>query len=266
MPTLHDVQRSFARSVLFAEDTDVAPLVLVNGIATEDRLRIYRNTSRDVLTDALRLTYPAVDALVGEDFFAMAVARFLRAAPPRSGFLNDYGAEFGDFLGAMPEAAGVPYLADVARFEWALNVAANAPDAAPLDPAALSALAPEDQDRIVLTAHPSAVLLRLDTPADHIADAVLARDDAAMAAIDPVAGPVSVLIHRGPAGVAAQRIDPVEFEFLTRLFAGTPLGTLMDDSARAGCDLARVLSKLFSHEQIASFRLGDAVGTGTETP
>ena len=40
-----------------------------------DRVGIYRNTARIGMTEALRLSFPAVERLVGADFFAMAAAR-----------------------------------------------------------------------------------------------------------------------------------------------------------------------------------------------
>src|SRR6059036_1319432 len=140
MPALLDLQRAFAASMLHEEDDSGCGAVVDDGFAAAERLNIYRNTCRSTLIEALRMTYPAVDRLVGREFFDMAAARFIRAHPCRSGYLNEYGAGLADFLAALEPARGLPYLADVARFEWALGVAANAPDAPAIDAAALGAV------------------------------------------------------------------------------------------------------------------------------
>src|SRR2546428_2542491 len=139
MPALLDLQRWFAASMLHEESDAVCDAVADDGFAAAGRLRIYRNTCRSTLIEALRMTYPAVERLVGRDFFDMAAARYAGTHPPQSGYLNEYGGEFADFLAAFGPAGELPYLADVARFEWALRVAANAPDAPGLDPLPVAA-------------------------------------------------------------------------------------------------------------------------------
>src|SRR5216684_4636814 len=129
MPALLELQRAFAASMLREEDDAVCGAIVDGGFTAAERLRVYRNTCRSVLIATLRMAYPAVDRLVGRDFFDMAAARFMRAHPPQSGYLNEYGGEFPEFLAALGPASEVPYVADVASFEWALGVAANAVDA-----------------------------------------------------------------------------------------------------------------------------------------
>jgi hypothetical protein len=76
--------------------------------------------------------------------------------PPSSGYLNEYGGEFADFLAALPTASALRYLPDVARFEWALSSAANAADAPMLDVVALAEVDPDQQGSIRFQPHPSA--------------------------------------------------------------------------------------------------------------
>ena len=243
MPTLSDIQRGFARSILLGETDDIVAHVESDGIPAADRLGIYRNTARTVLTEALRLTFPAVDRLVGGAFFDMAAARFIRRHPPRRACLDDYGADFADFLASLEEAAELPYLPDVARFEWALGVAAQARDVPPLDLRALAGLGSELHGLLRFEPHPSATLLHLGFPADHIADAVLSGDETAMAAVDLRGGPVWLVVHRGPEGVAAERIALKSYRFLRRLFAGEELGALLTDDTP---DAAETLGRQFA--------------------
>ena len=228
MPALRELQQAFGAFMLSENDAAVCGHIVEGGFSAAERFRIYRNTCRSTLTEALRMTYPAVDRLVGGEFFDMAAGQFITAYPPNSGYLNDYGGEFAGFLCAFGPASALAYLADVARFEWALSVAANAVDAAVLDPAALATLDPEQHATLRFEPHPSLSLLALAYPADQIADAVLSGNDAAMAQVDLLSGPVWLVVHRGPSGVEAQRLEPDAYGFLSRLCSEERLGSLLE--------------------------------------
>lgn len=244
MPALRELQSAFGAFLLSAAEDAVLPHIAEDGFAAEERVRIYRNGCRSTLIAALRLTYPAVERLVGRDFFDAAAGAFALAHPPASGYLNEYGADFAGFLAGFEPAAPVFYLPDVARFEWALSVAANAPDAPFLEPAALAAVDPADHAVLRLEPHPTVRLVLLAFPADRIADAVIAGDEPAMAAIDFSDGPVAIVVHRGPAGVEAQRLDADAYGFLSRLCAGESLGALASAAPeRAPALLADQLAK-----------------------
>jgi len=244
MPALLELQRAFAGALLDEDDVSVACHIAEQGFSVAERLSIYRNTCRSTLIEALRMTYPALDRLVGHAFFDMAAARFIRAHPCRSGYLNEYGAGLADFLAGLESASGLPYLADVARFEWALGVAANAPDRPMLDPRVLAEVSGDRHASLRFEPHPSLSFLALAYPADQIADAVLSGDEAAMAEIDLSAGRFRLVVHRGPAGVEAQRLEPHAYEFLSRLCAGEPLGRVVEGApGEAPAVLAEALAK-----------------------
>ena len=240
MPDLHDVQRDFARFLLHGDAENIAPHIVTADIPAANRLGIYRNTARTVVSGALRLTFPAVDRLVGDAFFDMAAARFMRLHPPTTACLDDYGALFPDFLAILPEAASLPYLSDVARFEWALAVAAHAADIPPAKPAALAEVPPMSAEQLRFEPHPSVSMLLLAYPADRIADAVLSGDAGAMAMIDLTDGPIRLIVHRGPTGVEAERVTEQTYAFLTRLYAREPMAVLL---AGAEPDAAQILAR-----------------------
>src|SRR2546425_7693127 len=126
MPALLELQRAFAASMLHEEDDTVCGAVVDDGFAAAERLRIYRNTCRSTLIEALRLTYPAVERLVGRDFFDMAAAPYAGTHPPQSGYLNEYGGEFPGFLAGFGPASRASYLPDLAPLRWGLRLAADA--------------------------------------------------------------------------------------------------------------------------------------------
>ncbi len=223
MPTLLEVQRA-VRASLVDRDDGAAVAMLAD---EPDRLDIYRNTFVIGVTKALRLSYPAVHRLVGEIFFDGAAALFIAQCPPRAAYLDEYGAEFPEFLRHFQPAASLVYLADVARLEWAVSRALHAADVGPLDLARLlarlSALSPAEQSRVALVPHPSVALLRTATPADVIWRAVLSRDDAALAAADVDVGPAHLMVERLATGVEVSRLDAAEWRFAAALCEGRPI-------------------------------------------
>jgi hypothetical protein len=78
MPTLRDIQRDIARSIL---SNDGVALVRIadDGFAAAARLNIYRNNVAITLIAALRLAYPAVDKLVGSVFLTASRERSSRS-------------------------------------------------------------------------------------------------------------------------------------------------------------------------------------------
>ena len=220
MPTLRDVQQAFG-AALISDDAAAVEFVIDDGIAAENRLNIYRNTGLGNLVGALRISYPAVRKLVGDEFFEGACRAFIDAHPPRSAYLNEYGTGFADFLAEFPPADSIAYLADVARVEWAVTAALHADDAASLDVTTLAGL-PEDADPVFVT-HPSVSLVTGDSPADAIWRAVIEDDETGLATIQLDQGPVFLVVSRGADGVAVARLSEEEWRFTQMLFASAPL-------------------------------------------
>ena len=233
MPRLLELQRAMYLSLVELDDREAAPHIVVDGLAPEARLNIYRNTFIGSLTNALRLCYPAIHRLVGAEFFGRAAARFIPACPPETACLDDYGEGFAAFLAGFPPAAGFSYLTGVARLEWAVFRALRAPDRPALDPKALAEIDPAEHPLVCFTPHPAVGLVADAAPVDLIWRAVIDRDDAALGAIDLAAGPVWLLVERGLHGVEIIRFEPAAWRFAADLFAGRPIGTTLAVSAPA---------------------------------
>jgi hypothetical protein len=236
MPALLELQRSLRGQLLgeapsLADAAALADVLLPQGDAGALCLAIYRNTCLGTLVNALRLTFPAVQRLVGAEFFDAAAREFIRSHAPSSACLNDYGAEFPRFLCSFTPAAGLSYLGDVAQLEWAVSRALHAEDVPRFDFAQLAALDEAAMSRVSFAAHPGLSLLRLTFPADAIWRAVLDQNDSAMAAIELNGAPVHLMIERDAVGVQVRRLDASAWDFTRRLAAGTPLYELIDCGA-----------------------------------
>jgi hypothetical protein len=139
------------------------PGLIAGDMAEVDRrFAVYRNNVAVSLTEALASRFPVIRRLVGEAFFAPLARLYAETDRPRSPVLAEWGEGFAGFLAGFPPLAGYPYLADVARIEFARGRAFHAADAPPIDPASLAAA---DPGEVRLMLHPSVRLLRLAYPA-----------------------------------------------------------------------------------------------------
>ena len=151
--------------------------------------------------------------------------------------------------------SGIKTHADVARLESTVNRALHAPDVPPLDLGCLAVLTEEQQGRVRFVPHPAAGLMRADHPADSIWRAVLAQDDAALAAIDPASGPVWLLAHRTESGVEVTRSSEAAWRFTEALFAGRPLHSALEDAP--GAEAHVLLAEHLAAGRFAGFDVSD---------
>jgi hypothetical protein len=226
---LRDYQRTIGASILSGYTGEAAQLIEnIGGVASADRLQIHRNTMLTALSNALALTYPAVEALVGAEFFTQTAREFVQAYPPRAALLTLYGGEFPDFLSRHRLLDGLPYLADVARLEWAVEQAARAPTDDDTPP-----LADIDLGGTRLALAPSLSLLQVGYRAEAIWRAVLDNDGDALSRIDT--GPVTSMlaIWRSGDGAAVASLGAASASFLEELIAGGDAETAINAAAAA---------------------------------
>ena len=92
------------------------------------RLGIYAGAYGSRLIDALRSSYPALAALLGEEDFQALGAEYVRTHDSPYFSIRDYGDALEEFLGAHARYAEVPLLAELARWEWMLCAVFDAAD------------------------------------------------------------------------------------------------------------------------------------------
>lgn len=126
------MSEAFAAALLNPDLPPPTGLCARNGSDPSIRFAVYRNNVIFSLIDALADSFPVVQMLVGETFFRAMAREFAYQYPPRSPVLAQYGADFPGFIGDFQPAASLPYLADVARLEYAYIQAYHAADAAAL--------------------------------------------------------------------------------------------------------------------------------------
>ena len=212
---------AFVRALLDPDSATPAVVAGPKGKAVTKRFNVYRNNVAVSLIDALAAVFPATLRITGTDFFR-AMARFhVRATPPSSPLLFEYGRDFPDFIERYEYAASMPWLADVARIERAWLDAYHAADAEPLKPQALASVAPERLADITLAPHPATHIVRSRFPA--VAIFAANRSDGPVGRIE-APEPEDALVTRPCLEVVVRRLPPGGAVFLTSLIAGEAFG------------------------------------------
>jgi hypothetical protein len=255
MLALDDLQREMRLSLLGEARPALARAIAGDGLSWEARLAVHRNNLFASLTDALGETFPVVRRLVDPRFFAYACRAYIAAEPPAGPCLFEYGASFPDFLARFEPCRGLPYLPDVARFEWLQNEVLHAADAESLDASLLSALTERSAD-LAFRFQPAYRLLRSPYPVDAIWRANQPHADPE-GTVDLGAGAAILEIRRLGDEVVFRPLDPADHAFRAALAAGSRLGEAASRgiASNPSFDLALALRRLIADGVLAGYSL-----------
>lgn len=209
-PTLAEMQRWLSRLIAAPEGVrrgleelgDPRGEVLAGlvcgapALPAERRLEVYANAYFRRLQGVLADDFGALAAALGPEWFHDLATAYLWAHPPRHFSLREAGAELAGFLAADPRAEPFrrrfPWAADLARLEWALVEAFDAPDAPELAREALAALPPARWPELRLELQPALQLLELAWPAHQLRAAFDAGAPLELTGFSPAASAVCV--------------------------------------------------------------------------
>jgi hypothetical protein len=144
-------------------------------LAAGERIGIYHEMYLLRMTEALDSDYPALAHFLGPERFTALVRGYLAAHPSRSYTLNVLGRSLADWLAAAPDLARRGFCRDLARLEWAVTEAFDAPELPRLAAQALEAVPPEAWDVARLVPSAALRLLELRWNANEWLDS--AKDD-----------------------------------------------------------------------------------------
>lgn len=236
-PALRDLQRAFAAHL--AGDDQFGFVDEIRPAAV--RLRIHRHHVLDSLAGALAATFPTVVAVVGADFFRGLARGFIGRSLPAQPVLAEYGQDFPEFIAEHEPSRGLPYLPDVARLDWALNVAFHGPAGDRLASADLAAVPADRLPALRLALASGAALLDSRYPLDRIWRA--AQPGASAETVDLASGGVHLLVLRGREDAAFVTLSSGESDFVRGMAGGLSL----EEAAERGAgsfDLSATFARL----------------------
>ena len=191
--------------------------------------KVYQANGHALACSALGAAYPVLAQLLGQESFDALAHALWHHTPPQCGDAAQWGGTLAAFISASTQLSDVPYLADVARLEWALHHCASAADASP-DPASFALLAEHDPAQLLLSLAPGCASLRSAWPVVSIVHA--------HSHLGPTLDEVGRLLRAGMGEDAlvwrtgfrptVRCAQPGETAFVTAVLAGQTLGQVLD--------------------------------------
>lgn len=188
------------------------------------RLGIYARAYHARLREALASNYPAVAKVLGEAHFTELAQEYIAAHDSRFFSIRFYGHALAHFVASDPSYRSVPFLADLARWEWLMAEVYDAADADPIDTEELAGRQPSDWSSLRVTFHPSVRMVPLAWNAPQMWQAVM--DDAERPRAKLERQPVSWLLWRHELRELFRPVSEAEQQILTAARSGENFGGL----------------------------------------
>lgn len=152
---LKDFQRHFKDAIYTSDVHMLHSYISASSVRPEQLIEVYRNNIFTNLHAALNETYSLLKKVVGDDFFKTVCHFYIRDHPSMSGDVERYGESFDIFLERFEHSKSMPYLADIARYEWKLHESYFAENHVPITLNDLQNYQTTPIDELQFTLHPS---------------------------------------------------------------------------------------------------------------
>jgi hypothetical protein len=159
--SLVQLQRNLQAHVLDGSGDVETKIDSTELVSTSTRLAIYGDAYRLRLIEALEGNYPILSELLGADDFAVQSRRYIDKHPSQHFSIRWFGHRFAEFF--SDTQSDQPWLADLARWEWATAHAFDAANATLLTLNDLAAIAPSEWASLSLRVHPSLTHLQVNS-------------------------------------------------------------------------------------------------------
>jgi hypothetical protein len=201
--------------------------------------------------------FPAVLRLAGRDVFntvARAYAQREGGAAPAS---DEFGCDFPEFLDNSQAAGALPYLPDLARFEWMRWKAWQAPALPSLSGRHLCAVPPRLAPRLILATQPSLGIIASPYSVVSIWETYTADNETRRKNLRR--GWEEAMIVRAAAHVRIRRMPPGAYQLIDSIRKGSTLISALEAASEwsAQFDMRHTLKWFAWSGAITSFRVAD---------
>ena len=224
MSALAGLQRDLQRHVLSGDAAIVNAVNDTPAVPVATRLNIYSNAYRIRLADALAANMPRLKELLGEEQFGAVAGAYVDAHPSRFASIRWFGDRLARVLAQSHPSQ--PWLAELARWEWALAASFDATDASAVGVECLAAIAPGDWAELRLQFHPSVQYLELATNAQALFKALSEEQQPPQPAV--LASPQPWLLWRQDLKTQYRSLDAAESAGLRVTLARGTFGAMCE--------------------------------------
>jgi hypothetical protein len=214
--TLAELQHAFQQHVLVGDERIVASIDATERVPATTRLGVYSGAYRSRLVEGLGANVPRLRQLVGKAEFQELALSYIDEHPSRFASIRWFGDQLATSL--TESHPSQPWLAELAHFEWKIAAAFDAPDARPINHAALSGIAPGSWAELRLAFHPSMQRLKLRTNAPALFKAFTEEQTAPQPVL--LEAPRPWLIWRRALQTQYRSLDAAECAALGRMVEG----------------------------------------------
>ncbi len=224
---LVDIQGLFAAALVDpARRRDLLTACRGDEWLTALRFDLYRDNLRASWEKALAAAYPVLQRYVGEKVFLAISGLYGGHFPSRSGDLNRFGGNLPSFLEQFPALSDHPWLADLARLEWAVHGSHYAADEGALAAEAAARMGADALDTLAVELHPTCRLIH--SPWDIAALWRWHQAPEPGPWTDDIRRPVTALVCRPHWKVTVRALDAGQTAGLAGIASGARLGDALE--------------------------------------
>lgn len=196
MLKISDIQSQFANAIISGKNNSV----FIKSNFSAERFNIYSQTIFENLCNALKITFPGIWKIIGEECANAAVYKFvfLNRNFPITGCIDDWGDNFPEFLAQSDELKNLTYLKDYARLEWFEHLCYYSKASIVLSPLELKQVEEEQIGRVRFSFCPSVFFLKSNYSLDKIQE--LLKDSNNNSHIDINSSGAQAIISRSAEG------------------------------------------------------------------
>lgn len=187
----------------------------------EPQFAVYRNAYRARLRGALRENFEVLPLVMGDDDFDALADAYIDAHPSRHYSLRWFGHQLSVFMVERGDLVAHPAMLDLARMEWALRNAFDAPTVDALAPDVLVGVRAQDWPHLRLGLHPAVQLLDMQWAIGPVWHALKAEQQDVP---PPEALAHSLLVWRHGLHTQWKSLNNAESTFVQSVQAGHTLG------------------------------------------
>lgn len=257
---LHELQEKFSSNLNSNNKEILTSIVSTENLSAEQRLGIYKSSIKGALQNVLMEIYPVCKKLVGDDFFIIMISDFIDLHPSYSTDLAGYGQHLAEFIETFDAAKSLPYLADIARLEWALHIIFSAKTSKQINFEALAECYQNYSEQLIFTLPHANTLLSSHFPIHLIWEANQDENDEVATITLPQASIFYYLVWRKEESI--MRIDlltKAEWQILSWMKDRMTLGNIYTEitAKLPGTKIEDVLPKFVIQGWLTGFEIGD---------
>ncbi len=231
--TLVNMQTSMQEAILRGKQIDSKPDEWIRAkveFAPADQLGVYVNAYRFRLYDVTAEDYPVLKYAMGDTAFDELITDFVNTAHSNHFNIGRYAVALPEFI--ANHKLGNPFFTEICTMETAISQLNDPEETTPLEPKHLEGMTPDELMETVLHPRKALQIFAFNYPVN----AYFREVNEELSPTIPAPEKTFLAIFRHEDVVWRMNLEDVEYQLLSALFAGVPIGEALEkvDESAAG--------------------------------